>query len=213
MKFHLEANLKLSKDATEAKDAIDDFFDEVSEILEKGAPQGHGAKIVEYKLTDDNLQLTIESDQHVRAHDALLRIKKSLTKVLGHQFHIGIRNIDIVKFVIEIASKRPITHKIPYVRDMEYQDGILRLELDVGPSGTLGQAEIVKRVPDRIINLLEEKFEDYGGKNEHWELLWESNPKEFNFNKDPTKEMIKSGWIKQGTMDIRSSGYPFIPNL
>lgn len=198
MKFHLEANLKLSKDATEAKDAIDDFFDEVSEILEKGAPQGHGAKIVEYKLIDDNLQLTIESDQHVRAHDALLRIKKSLTKVLGHQFHIGIRNIDIVKFVIEIASKRPITHKIPYVRDIEYQDEILRLELDAGPSGTLGPAEIVKRVPDRIINLLEEKFEDYGGKNEHWELLWESNPKEFNFNKDPTKEMIKSGWIKHG---------------
>jgi len=69
----------------------------------------------------------------------------------------------------------------------------------VGPEGSLGQSEIENRIPDRIISLLEEKLQTYGGKTEHWELLWESPAREPKFSRDPTEEMQKVGWIKHGS--------------
>jgi len=39
------------------------------------------------------------------------------------------------------------------------------------------------------VSLLEEKLQSYGGKGEHWELLWESEEREAKFSRDPTEEM------------------------
>ena len=82
---------------------------------------------------------------------------------------------------------------------MQLENGRLFLSLDVGPEGSLGQSEIENRIPDRIISLLEEKLQTYGGKTEHWELLWESPAREPKFSRDPTEEMQKVGWIKHGS--------------
>ena len=45
MKFHLEASFRLSADAGKAEAAISDFFREAGPMLQKGAPDGQGAKI------------------------------------------------------------------------------------------------------------------------------------------------------------------------
>ena len=198
MKFHLEASFRLSADASKAESAIADFFAGADKILQKGAPVGQGAKIVQWKLAGNKIDLVIESDRYVRAHDALLRLRKPLAELLGKQYHIGVRGIDISKFEIEVESERSITHKIPYVREIKHENGALKLELDVGPTGSLGQSEIENRIPDRIVSLLEEKLQSYGGKAEHWELLWESPAREPKFNRDPTDEMLRAGWIKHG---------------
>lgn len=198
MKFHLEASFRLSADAAAAKDAISDFFEGAGGILQKGAPEGQGAKIVQWTLTGNKIDLVIESDRFVRAHDALLRLRRPLAELLGKQYRIGLRGLDVSKFEIEVDSERAIEHKIPYVRNINFENGRLLLELDVGPSGTLGQSEIENRIPDRIVSLLEEKLQSYGGKAEHWELLWESTDRKANFNRDPTEEMLKVGWIKHG---------------
>ncbi|MCJ7443758.1 MAG: serine--tRNA ligase [Methanotrichaceae archaeon] len=198
MKFHLRASFRLSADASKAEAAISVFFSNAKNIVQKGAPEGHGAKIIEWKLTGNRIDLIIDSDRYVRAHDALLRLRRPLAELLGNNYKIGIRGLDINEFQIEVESHRDIGHKIPYVRNIRYEDGFLKLELDVGENGSLGQSEIEKRIPDRIVNLLEEKLQTYGGKSEHWELLWESSPKESNYNKDPTNEMIKRNWIKHG---------------
>ena len=198
MKFHLEASFRLSADAAAAKDAISDFFAKAGGILQKGAPEGHGAKIVQWKLTGNKIDLVIESDRFVRAHDALLRLRRPLAELLGKQYRIGLRGLDVSKFDIEVESERAIEHKIPYVRNISFENGRLLLELDVGPNGSLGQSEIENRIPDRIVSLLEEKLQSYGGKAEHWELLWESPLREPKFNRDPTEEMLKAGWIKHG---------------
>jgi seryl-tRNA synthetase len=84
------------------------------------------------------------------------------------------------------------------VRNIRFENGQLLLELDVGPGGSLGQSELENRIPDRIVSLLEEKLQTYGGKAEHWELLWESREREPKFKRDPTEEMLKAGWIKHG---------------
>jgi len=199
MKFHLEASFRLSADATDAQAAISDFFAGAATMLQKGAPEGRGAKILQWKLTGNKIDIVIESDRYVRAHDALLRLRRPLAELLGKKYRIGVRGLEISKFDIQVESERPIAHKIPYVRDISFEDGRLLLELDVGPNGTLGQSEIENRIPDRIVNLLEEKLESYGGKAEHWELLWESAPRESKFKRDPTEEMLKAGWIKHGS--------------
>ena len=200
MKFHLEASFRLSADAGKAEAAISDFFREAGPILQKGAPDGCGAKITDWKLAGNRIDLVIDSDRFVRAHDALLRLRRPLSELLGKQFRIGVRGLDVNRFEIEVESERTIEHKIPYVREIKFEGGKLLLSLDVGPSGTLGQSEIENRIPDRIISLLEEKLQSgYGGKTEHWELLWESPCREPKFTRDPTEEMQKEGWIKHGS--------------
>ncbi len=199
MKFHLEASLRLSGDAASAEAALSEFFAGAGPILQKGAPEGQGAHLTAWKLYGNKIDLVIDSDRFVRAHDALLRLRRPLSELLGKQFRIGVRGLDVSRFDIEVESDRAITHKIPYVREIRHEGDRLFLSLDVGPEGTLGQSEIENRIPDRIISLLEEKLQTYGGKTEHWELLWESPSREPKFNRDPTEEMQKVGWIKHGS--------------
>jgi len=199
MKFHLEASLRLSGDAASAQAALSEFFAGAAPILEKGAPEGQGAHLTTWKLYGNRIDLVIDSDRFVRAHDALLRLRRPLSEILGKQFRIGVRGLDVSRFDIEVESDRAITHKIPYVREIKFENGRLFLSLDVGPEGSLGQSEIENRIPDRIISLLEEKLQSYGGKTEHWELLWESPAREPKFSRDPTEEMQKVGWIKHGS--------------
>ncbi len=199
MKFHLEASLRLSGDAASAEAALSEFFAGASPILQKGAPEGQGAHLTAWKLYGNKIDLVIDSDRFVRAHDALLRLRRPLSEILGKQFRIGVRGLDVSRFDIEVESDRAITHKIPYVREIKFENGRLFLSLDVGPEGSLGQSEIENRIPDRIISLLEEKLQSYGGKTEHWELLWESAAREPKFSRDPTEEMQKVGWIKHGS--------------
>ena len=199
MKFHLEASLRLSGDAAKAEAALSEFFAGAAPLLQKGAPEGQGAHLTTWKLDGNRIDLIIDSDRYVRAHDALLRLRRPLSELLGKQFRIGVRGLDVSRFDIEVESERSIAHKIPYVREIRHEGGRLYLSLDVGPNGTLGQSEIENRIPDRIISLLEEKLQTYGGKTEHWELLWESAAREPKFNRDPTEEMQKVGWIKHGS--------------
>ena len=199
MKFHLEASLRLSGDAAKSEAALSEFFAGAAPLLQKGAPEGQGAHLTAWKLDGNKIDLTIDSDRYVRAHDALLRLRRPLSELLGKQFRIGVRGLDVSRFDIEVESERSIAHKIPYVREIRHEGGRLFLSLDVGPEGTLGQSEIENRIPDRIISLLEEKLQTYGSKTEHWELLWESAAREPKFSRDPTEEMQKVGWIKHGS--------------
>ncbi len=194
--FTLKGSFKTSADASPAKDVIDAFFTEANEtILTKGAPEGEGARIVDWAIAGDRINLTVESGRHVRVHDALLRVRKPLATKLGKEFKIGIRKFYVESYTIELPSEKPLGElKIPHVKSIFYNEGVIKLALDVG------EAELEKRVPDRILTLMEDKIaaQSYGGKGEHWEVLWESEKKEFTFSEDPTQEMMKQGWLKRG---------------
>jgi len=74
----------------------------------------------------------------------------------------------------------------------------------------VGETQLENKIPDRIISLIEDKIaaQSFGGKTEHWSLLWESPKKEMKFKGDPTVEAEKRGWIKRAvwprTMDTWS---------
>ncbi|MBU2617395.1 MAG: serine--tRNA ligase, partial [Euryarchaeota archaeon] len=193
LKFHLIGQFKLSSDATKAKDDVADLMVKANEdILRKGAPPGGGAEVVNWNLDENIITVEIKSDRYVRAHDALLRLRKTLAALLG-KYYIGIRGVVIEEFTIQLPSEEAIKKKIPFVKDMRYEEGKILLTLDVD------EQQIENRVPDRIINLIMEKIESRKyGKKEHWELLWQSKKKIHKFREDPTKELMERNWIKHG---------------
>ncbi len=194
MEFYLSGHFKMSNDVSDAKEDLDDFFSDANDgLLKRGAPKGCGAKILSWGVRDNKILIEISSDRYVRAHDAMLRLRKPLSDLLGKKYRIGVRGIEIEQFRISVEAKEPIESKIPFVKESRYEDGKLVLELEVS------QSEIQDRIPDRILTLLDEKLADYGGKKEHWELLWESEPKEFKFKLDPTEQLVKKRWILHGS--------------
>jgi seryl-tRNA synthetase len=195
MEFQLKANLKCSGTLREAVSAaeIADFVRDCNDgILKKGAPQGHGAEIVSWSIAGEKIALKIVSDRFVRAHDALLRLKNEFGRFLGPH-RIGIRGMEIEDYELAMEWEAGLRlTKLPFVREIEQKEGKLTLFLDVD------EFSLEKRIPDRLIRLLEDKKEaaKWKGKKEHWELLFESSKKPFFFDKDPTEELITRGWIR-----------------
>ncbi len=196
LQFKLKAYFKTSADPAPAKDVIAALFEEANNtLLTKGAPEGQGAKVAEWKLGEDRIELVLESGKYVRVHDAIFRLKKVLAEALGKKYKIGIRGIEVESFTIRMPAERELKAlKVPYIKSMENIEGGIVLELEVG------EAEMKNRVPDRILTLLEEKIEatQYGAKAEHWNLLWQREPMEHPFTEDPTQAMMKEGWLKRG---------------
>ncbi|MCW3135376.1 MAG: hypothetical protein N2V77_00315 [Canidatus Methanoxibalbensis ujae] len=225
--FRLVAVLKLSGELGEdALNALRDFVRACNQtLLKKGVPEsGRGAEIVRFRVLNEAeradeaenvdeaenadeaekasdvipganaIEVEIHSDRYVRAHDALLRFRRNLAGVLG-RYRIGLRGIDVRTYEIEMDWRDEVRVKsLPFVKNLSLSDGKLRLSLE------LSEREIERRIPDRILRLLYEKREmaRWGGKKEHWELLFESERKEILFDRDPAEEMIRRCWIVHG---------------
>ncbi|MHC1610704.1 MAG: serine--tRNA ligase [Candidatus Methanospirareceae archaeon] len=197
MEFELNASLKCSRSLSgevSSSEMTEFVTDCNTGLLKKGAPPGCGAEIVWWKVVDERIELKIVSDRFVRAHDALLRLKKEFGKLLG-KHRIGIRGVEIENYRITLdweCVEGLRIRRLPFVEEIKQENGRLELLLDIDESA------LEKRVPDRLIRLLEDKREAvrWKGKSEHWELLFESEKKPLHFYKDPTEEMLKRGWLR-----------------
>jgi len=196
--FKLIGSFIFTKDINDLKKSIYKFLNEdTKNILEKNGEIG--CSISDFNIESNILTITFKSNQLVRAHEALIRLKKQLANFTGNKFKIGIRDILIKYFDVKMESKKPLTIKnLPYVKNIEYENNCINILFDTESENKITYVEIEKRIPDRIITLLKNKINDYGGKNEHWELLWESDDKKIKFKEDPTQIMEKKGWIKRG---------------
>jgi seryl-tRNA synthetase len=197
MEFKLKAALKCSANL-EGSVSQSDLTELVAHcntgVLKRGAPEGCGAEIADWNVAEDRIELRIVSDRFVRAHDALLRLKKEFGALLG-KHRIGIRGVQINDYKITLAweaAEGLTVRKLPFVKQIKQENASLELDLDVDESA------LDKRIPDRLIRLLEDKRDAarWKGKSEHWELLFESDKKSFYFDKDPTEEMLKRGWLQ-----------------
>jgi seryl-tRNA synthetase len=190
--FHLKARIRLSGEIED--EVLRELEDPVKERINKGVPEGRGVSKIEMRADGTGIELEILSDRYLRAHDALLRIRKILSQELGKR-RVGLRGIEIRDYTITMDESLNVRLKVPFIKEMRSANGKTTLKLDVG------ETEIEKRIPDRILNLIEEKkrAKEYGSKSEHWELVFESKKKDFKYNGDPTEEMIKRHWIKHGS--------------
>ncbi len=192
MKFTLECSLIFSKPLKDVD--IDSLLQGSSDVLQRGAPKGQGARIQKLQLKDDRLELTITSGRYVRPHDALFRLKNLLASELGKKYHIGIRDTEaksyLIEFELECEPKKDL--EIIYAKKIDFKgkNCILLLE-------DLDEGFLKKNCVDRMISLIKEKIQKqyYEGKEEYWELIWSSIEKKHVWSKNPTEVMEERGWI------------------
>ncbi len=178
MKFTLEGEIIFSKDAEEAYEDIKEFIKEANdEIFMKGVPENQkqdASKITDYNLKGNTLKVKIVSGRRGRAHDAILRIKKPLTQLLGKKYRLGVRKIIATEYKIAIPLKREpevnettgiikageidleatIVDKIidmPYVSDALIVENKLVIKFE-----ELDESELRKHVVDRVLKFIKE---------------------------------------------------------
>ncbi|MGM0404954.1 MAG: serine--tRNA ligase [Thermoplasmatota archaeon] len=201
MEFELKAVLSFSGEIDEIKDDIDSVISEANDdILKRGIPknvESGGASVVEHSVEGKDLHIKIISDRYVRAHDGIVRLRKTLSEKMGRKHHVGVRAVKIdqyrIRFELKDEPKKQI--ELPYVDNINI-DG---KECEISVT-SLSEEQLQRNFVDRIINRIKEKVHHqyYEGKEEKWELVWESKKKDIVWNEDPTKVMEERGWIKKG---------------
>jgi seryl-tRNA synthetase len=198
MRFHLEGRLVLSGDISKAEADLPPFVQEAnSTVLVKGAPAGKGARIGVFNLKGDQLEVTIDSDEYVRAHDALVRLGKLFGQKFGRKLAVGVRRLEADSYLIELElEKEPLQLvRIPLVETIRFDGKKCTITF-----GKLDEKFLAEKYVDRIITLIQDKVnaQHYAGKAEHWELVWKSPERPPLTNLDPTALLEKEGWIKRG---------------
>lgn len=196
MEFKLRCHFTFSEDITGIQDDIKKIICTIDEtVLKKSVTTGK-ASIESCKVTNNLLILDIFSKGTYRVHNALLQIRNTLSKEVGQKHHVGVREIKIkqysITFDLEREALKPVSIPFADVMIKGKQATILLREVT---------EEFLRRnYIDRIINLVREKIANqyYEGKAEFWKLIWQSKAKEPIWSSNPTEEMIRLGWVKQG---------------
>ncbi len=195
MRFDLQARFVLSSDVSGLTKEFEIFISRANEsILKKG--QEKIAVIEHFTIEKGILFLSITSEGPLRPHNTLLQIKNALSKELGKTHRIGVRRITIEKYIISFDLLRePLKEiNIPFA-EVKIQGKNATIMLS-----NVSDEFLRGNYIDRMINRVKEKVENqyYEGKTEFWKLIWKSEEKKPVWTKDPTAEMEKLGWLKQG---------------
>ncbi|WP_431062237.1 hypothetical protein [Methanobacterium sp.] len=212
MKFTLKGEITFSKEADNAQEDVKKFIEEANnELFLKGVPQDQiqdASKIVSWDLKGNTLKLEMESGRRGRAHDALLRIKKPLTELLGKKYHLGIRKILVTDYKIEIPTEEEIELKdVPYVDNFEIKDNEIILQFKDLEEGDL-RKHIIDRVIKYVNNEIVTKTPEIGEmpsdiltkqvtKVEPGTIIGKSSKHKIFFEGDPTEKAAELGWVKK----------------
>jgi seryl-tRNA synthetase len=198
MELEMKGMLALSAPLAD-KDALAKFIESSnSSVLVKGAPDGKGAKIVNWNIGADGktINLEIVSGRFVRPHDALLRFRKAFGAEFGVKHKIGVRDAKIDSYTIKFPLPSEPLHQfqIPFA-ELSFEGAVCTMKLK-----EVTEDFLQKNYIDRMINLVSSKAaqQKYEGKGEFWQLMWASPAKEHASAKDPTEEMLAKDWLKQG---------------
>jgi len=194
-RFDLQARLTFSSDVSGLTKEFENFISKTNESILRKGPEKL-AVIEHFTIEKGILCLSITSEGTLRPHNALLQIKNAFTKGLGKTHRIGVRDITIEKYTITFdLAREPLKDvSIPFAEvNIQGKHATMVLS-DVSEEFLRGN------YIDRMMNRIKEKVENqyYEGKTEFWKLIWNSEEKKPVWTKDPTEEMEKLGWLKQG---------------
>ncbi len=193
MRFKLKSEFTFSGDISSFQTELADFIKKYNKEINK---KDKTFEIKDIKVSKNKLSFTIKAEGILRPHSALLQMKNNISKEYGKKQHVGVRDIKIHSYDISFTlEKKPLKKiKIPFAEvKLKDKDATVLLK-DV-------DEEFLRRnYIDRIINRVKEKVDNqyYEGKGEFWKSIWESGEKKPVWKKDPTEEMIKKDWLKQG---------------
>jgi len=157
--------------------------------------RGEG-RLASWSVEGEKLLLTIESSG-ARPHQALLALARRLGEELGKKAQVGVRSFRAplyrVRFPLAPAPKHPVTLPIPHTLSLDGETATLELT-------DLAEEGLRDNWMDRAVALVQEKAKRqvYEGKEQFWSLLNSSPPKEPRFRGDPTEEMVKRQWVRNG---------------
>lgn len=202
-RFNLQAKFMLSGDVSKLAKEIKNFISRTNEsILRKDKL----AVIESFSSEKTTICMSIVSEGVFRPHNALLQIKNTFSRELGKNHHIGVRGIIIEKYTISFDLARdPLKEiNIPFA-DVKIQGKHVVMTLS-----DVSEEFLKRNYIDRMINRVKEKVENqyYEGKTEFWKLIWKSEEKKPIWTKDPTEEMERVGWLKQGPTKGKWFYYP-----
>ncbi len=193
MKFDLMAGFTFSNDISSIQKDVEVSVSNFNKLLYN---KDKTIKIIVNNVQKNKMYIDIMSEGVFRPHNALLQLKNTLSKEFGKKHKIGIREIKIDSYTIDFElEKKPLKEiNIPFaiVKIKDKQVTIIIENID--------DEFLQRNYIDRMISLVKEKVENqyYEGKEEFWKLIWESEEKKPIWSKDPTEEMTKLGWLKQG---------------
>jgi len=169
-----------------------------SDLLIRGAGGGKGANVAHFSLEDNKLKLRIVSDRFVRAHDALMRLRKALAEELGKQLKIGVRGVGISEYSISlgIAGDDKLAQtlgKLPLVSEAVAGDN-LTIKLKNPPQSAL-EDNSIDRLVTLILNIADQQ--NAPPQAEKVILIKQSPQKEMLLQKDPAEVARELGWIKE----------------
>ncbi|MBM4250027.1 MAG: serine--tRNA ligase [Euryarchaeota archaeon] len=198
MRFHLEGRLVLSGDISKAASDIPAFIEEANAtVLVKGAPAGKGARVGLFNVKGDTLEVTIDSDEFVRSHDALVRLAKLFGQRFGRKLAVGVRRVEADNYLIEMELEREPLQlaRIPFVETLRFDGKRCTVTF-----GKLDEKFLSEKYVDRILTLIKDKVnaQHYAGKSEHWEQVFRSPERPALTDQDPTALLEKEGWIRRG---------------
>jgi len=210
IRIFLESTIILSSNALNAKNRIKEIIDEANKsILIKGAPKGlenEASRVIDWNVSDNLINIKLESGTYVRAHSALLRLKKLIGSMLGKEYKIGVRKLRVNNFILNVFTEKPLSDyainkikAIPLIKKIEVKNKEAEILLE-----EMEESELRRSAPDRAIALIKEIIEESSKealvKKEIKPVLpivKASQPKPIRFNKDPMMVAIELGWIEE----------------
>ncbi|MEF8879678.1 MAG: serine--tRNA ligase [Candidatus Thermoplasmatota archaeon] len=201
MNFDLETSFTFSDDVSSFSGEIEQFILDFSEEIED-----KNFSLENIKINQDVLSLKLVSTGRLRPHNVLLNLKNKIGRDFGKKHHVGVREIEIISYEIAFdVEKKPLNDiDIPFGQvDFEDEKAVLHVK-------NVDEEFLQHNYIDRMIKRIKEKVEDqyYEGKEEFWKLIWKSEKKEPIWDKDPTEEMLKQNWLKQGPTKGKWFFYP-----
>lgn len=195
MKIEVDGRIVLSDILDMPENEVREFFREINNtVLKKGVPKGAIApEINSFSVDGNEIKVNIISDRHVRAPNALLRIKKAIGKFLS-KYKIGVRKVVIDRCYVEIEVDNSIDRlKLPYAT-CKIESNTVKFVVE-----NIEEQKIEDGLIDKLINLVKEKSlqSKYKGKTEFWKLEKKSNEKKMLFDENPTKKALELGWISE----------------
>ncbi|HEV2166094.1 MAG TPA: serine--tRNA ligase, partial [Thermoplasmata archaeon] len=196
MENELVAELSLSAPLP-GREALEPILPKLAEEALKRSlgSRGSGA-LGEWTLEGDHLTLTLTSEGG-RPHQALLAIVRRLSEELGRSRKIGVRSFRAVRYRVRFSAggtpEKPITLPLPHTLQFDGETAILELP-------DLPEEALRDNWVDRAIQLVVEKVkrQSYAGKEQYWSLLHPAKRKEHPGRADPTEEMLRRNWVRNG---------------
>lgn len=187
-----EAKFELSKEV------VKECLEEIKVIVEDLKPKLSEPEAFDYKLSSSSNSLSLKvSCKENSATDFILQFEKKLKELLGKKYKMGIKEIFVLNYKLEIELEKEPKEgfKIPFASELKIygkKASLFYKALDW---------DFVKNYNiERSVKLVDEKIakQYYEGKGEHHEVLYNSKKIKPVWDKDPTEEMVKLGWLCRG---------------